>query len=349
MLRLCRQIQHFQLNWNLKTMSSKSLAGEEAATRRRRPAAIEADEKVYVAVGKVVKESKSVLTWTLQNNSAGKKICIILVHQPSNKLPLFGGIQEAETRKRHEKERSAAHKILDDYISICQKMGFRAEKLMVENDSIAKGILEIISSYGVRNLVMGAASDSRYSRNMMEVKSRKAISVRGQIISILKLGFPILSAVESFCSVCRSLCAGCEFIVVQLLSLGFVHPFDQEQTGEKHRKRRGIGNCIFSHKMSNVDEGVSSELNDENQQRKEKIYLPICEHEHWYLAIVNMEIKEVYLLDSYALKDDSPRKEKIRQILSVLDEMLHHDNFEAKSEETIPLLKTTQSKLHHLL
>ncbi|CAI0418009.1 unnamed protein product, partial [Linum tenue] len=75
-----------------------------------------------------------------------------------------------------------------------------------------------------------------------------------------------------------------------------------------------------------------------------KIYLPICEHEHWYLAIVNMEIKEVYLLDSYALKDDSPRKEKIRQILSVLDEMLHHDNFEGKSEETIPLLKTFEVK-----
>ncbi|CAL1413823.1 unnamed protein product [Linum trigynum] len=170
-------------------MSSKSLAREEAATRRRRPAAIEADEKVYVAVGKIVKESKSVLTWTLQNNSAGKKICIILVHQPSNKLPLFGGIQEAETRKRHEKERSAAHKILDDYISICQKMGFRAEKLMVENDSIAKGILEIISSYGVRNLVMGAASDSRYSRNMMEVKSRKAISVRLQAPALCQICF----------------------------------------------------------------------------------------------------------------------------------------------------------------
>ncbi|CAL1355085.1 unnamed protein product [Linum trigynum] len=60
------------------------------------------------------------------------------------------------------------------------------------------------------------------------------------------------------------------------------------------------------------------------------IYLPICEHEHWYLAIVNMEIKGVYLLDSYALKDDSSRKDNIRQILSVLDEMLHHDNFEAK-------------------
>ncbi|CAN1157390.1 U-box domain-containing protein 33 [Linum perenne] len=51
---------------------------------------------------------------------------------------------------------------------------------MIEKESTVKGILEIISSHGVRNLVMGAASDKNYSRNMTEIKSRKAISVRLQ-------------------------------------------------------------------------------------------------------------------------------------------------------------------------
>jgi hypothetical protein len=44
------------------------------------------EEKIFVAVGKSVKECKSMLFWALQN-SGGKRICIIHVHQPAQMIP----------------------------------------------------------------------------------------------------------------------------------------------------------------------------------------------------------------------------------------------------------------------
>uniref|UniRef100_A0A2C9WRN7 RING-type E3 ubiquitin transferase n=3 Tax=Manihot esculenta TaxID=3983 RepID=A0A2C9WRN7_MANES len=86
-------------------------------------------------------------------------------------------LKEQEVRAYREIERQEMHKILDGYLFICRKMGVQAEKLYIEMESIENGILELISGHGIRKLVMGAAADKRYSRNMMDVKSKKAISV----------------------------------------------------------------------------------------------------------------------------------------------------------------------------
>ncbi|XP_012083381.1 U-box domain-containing protein 33 isoform X3 [Jatropha curcas] len=152
------------------------------------------EEKVYVAVGKNVKEYKSLLLWALQN-SGGKKICIIHVHQPAQMIPLMGtkfhatSLKEQEVRAYREIERQAMHEILDEYILLCWQMGVRAEKLHIEMESIEKGILELISSHCIRKLVMGAAADKRYSRNMMDIKSKKAIFVRLQAPASCQIKF----------------------------------------------------------------------------------------------------------------------------------------------------------------
>ena len=44
------------------------------------------EEKIFVAVGKSVKECKTMLFWALQN-SVGKRICVIHVHQPAQMIP----------------------------------------------------------------------------------------------------------------------------------------------------------------------------------------------------------------------------------------------------------------------
>ena len=51
------------------------------------PVARVIEDKIYVAVGKHLKESKSVLLWALQH-SGGKSICIIHVHQPAQMIPV---------------------------------------------------------------------------------------------------------------------------------------------------------------------------------------------------------------------------------------------------------------------
>lgn len=45
------------------------------------------EEKIFVAVDKHVAKSKSTLIWALQN-TGGKKICLIHVHQPSQMIPV---------------------------------------------------------------------------------------------------------------------------------------------------------------------------------------------------------------------------------------------------------------------
>lgn len=50
-------------------------------------AAVE-EEKVYVALGKEVKEGKANLLWALENSSREKKIVIVHVYRPAQKIPM---------------------------------------------------------------------------------------------------------------------------------------------------------------------------------------------------------------------------------------------------------------------
>ena len=65
-------------------MAGKMASGREIVEE---PVARVIEEKIFVAVGKSVKECKLMLFWALQN-SGGKRICIIHVHQPSQMIPL---------------------------------------------------------------------------------------------------------------------------------------------------------------------------------------------------------------------------------------------------------------------
>ncbi|ESQ39212.1 hypothetical protein EUTSA_v10001310mg [Eutrema salsugineum] len=152
------------------------------------------EEKIFVAVDKQVAKSKSTLIWALQN-TGGKKICIIHVHQPSQMIPLMGAkfpvssVKEEEVRVFREKEREKVHMILDEYLRICQQRGVRAEKMFIEMESIENGIVQLITELGIRKLVMGAAADRHHSRRMTELKSRKAIFVRREAPALCQIWF----------------------------------------------------------------------------------------------------------------------------------------------------------------
>ncbi|WCJ22783.1 U-box domain-containing protein kinase family protein [Euphorbia peplus] len=147
------------------------------------PVAQVIEEKIHVAVGKNLKEYKSLLLWAIQH-SGGKRICIVHVHQPAQMIPLLGtkfpasSLKEQEVRAYREIERQEMHKLLDEYTLFCLQFGgVRLERLHIERERIEEGILELISQHGVRKLVMGAAADKRYSRSMTCIKSKKSISV----------------------------------------------------------------------------------------------------------------------------------------------------------------------------
>lgn len=143
------------------------------------------DDKVYVAVGKDLKENQSTLRWAL-HNSGGRQICILHVHQRALKIPMMGTkfrleqLEAHQVTAYHELERQEMLQLLEKYNQICRKAGVCAEVHYIEMDSIEKGIVEFILNHNVRRLVMGAATDRQYSRRMVDLKSRKAIYVRLQ-------------------------------------------------------------------------------------------------------------------------------------------------------------------------
>ncbi|KAJ8565372.1 hypothetical protein K7X08_007948 [Anisodus acutangulus] len=143
------------------------------------------DDVMYVAVGKELKETEPALTWAL-NKSGGRKICILHVHVPTQKIPMMGTkfnidqLDVQQVRAYHEKERQGMYKILENYILICGRAGVRADKLVIEMDSIENGIVELISQHGIGMLVMGAAANKCYSKKMTGLRSKKAIYVRLQ-------------------------------------------------------------------------------------------------------------------------------------------------------------------------
>ncbi|ANM62082.1 U-box domain-containing protein [Arabidopsis thaliana] len=117
------------------------------------------DEKIYVAVGSDL-GNKSTLVWAIQN-TGGKEFCIVHVHQPL-----------------YRKEKEKTQKILDKYLQKCRQMQVCAEMIHIKMESVEKGIIQLISERNVKKLVMGAASDTRYSMRMADLLSTKAIYIR---------------------------------------------------------------------------------------------------------------------------------------------------------------------------
>uniref|UniRef100_A0A7N2MF47 RING-type E3 ubiquitin transferase n=1 Tax=Quercus lobata TaxID=97700 RepID=A0A7N2MF47_QUELO len=141
------------------------------------------EDIIYVALGTDVRECKSILLWAVQN-SGGKRICILHVHQPPQLIPFMGTrapaskLKESIVREYREKERQKMQKTLDDYLLICRQMGVQAKKVYTEMDCIKEGIVDLISQHDIKKLVMGAAAEKQYKKKMMELRSTKAMYVR---------------------------------------------------------------------------------------------------------------------------------------------------------------------------
>ncbi|BAT92335.1 hypothetical protein VIGAN_07103200 [Vigna angularis var. angularis] len=104
------------------------------------------NDTICVVVAKNVKDSKLNLIWAIQNSGGmGAKF-------PESAL------RKQEVQDYHEGK---------EELYICQRMGVRAGKLLIEMDCVEKGIVELIHQYGIQRLVMGAASDKYHARLSM--------------------------------------------------------------------------------------------------------------------------------------------------------------------------------------
>ncbi|KAK1313517.1 U-box domain-containing protein 33 [Acorus calamus] len=162
--------------------SSSSTAARSVSISEIEESSPPDEEMVYVAVGKNMKETKTLLDSVLREYSGRRsKIGILHVHQPDQWIPMgLGGKFPAESLsttqlKAHRlKENEKVQKMLDGYLLICAKQKVPAEKIFINRDDIGKGIVELVVQLGIRRLVMG----SQYSKSLRAPRSKTAVFVQ---------------------------------------------------------------------------------------------------------------------------------------------------------------------------
>ncbi|KAL8544002.1 hypothetical protein ACS0TY_004523 [Phlomoides rotata] len=142
----------------------------------------DSNSPIYVAVGRNVKEGKSLLTWALENFE-GTRICLLHVHQSPNFVSLLNGKLPASSLKTQtikpcqEFEPLKMQKLINQYFHFLSQMGKQADKVWIEMRNIEKGILQLINQHGIRRLIMGAAAETFTAKKLSDTNSSKAMVV----------------------------------------------------------------------------------------------------------------------------------------------------------------------------
>lgn len=142
------------------------------------------DNTVFVAVGKNLKEGKSVLSWAVNNFAGtGRRICLLHVHQPTQLLSTLDGklldtkLKQAVVTTCQELERQRMNKLMNQYLAFLCQAGIPRDKVCLEMNVVEKGIVQAVCEYNIRWLVMGAAAVKYFSKKLLKLKSNKAIFV----------------------------------------------------------------------------------------------------------------------------------------------------------------------------
>ncbi|CAN6210122.1 unnamed protein product [Urochloa humidicola] len=152
-------------------------------------AAVVADDggrKLYVAVGKDVKDGKSSLSAAQSLGLLAGDLSPVLlhVHQPADrimsglcKVPA-SQLEEKELKAYREIERDDMNKLLNEYMTYCRLyLKVQAETLVIEKNNVANGIIELINQHRITKLVMGMSS---FSTKRKVPKSKVAAIVHQQ-------------------------------------------------------------------------------------------------------------------------------------------------------------------------
>ncbi|KAK3144001.1 hypothetical protein QOZ80_4AG0307630 [Eleusine coracana subsp. coracana] len=182
-----------------RTAASRFTSNAVSSPVAASPVAVE--DKIFVAVPREPKHGKSTLKWALQNlakDASRFRIIIAHVHVPAQMIPSamkLGAIVPCSTmgpeelRASRQQERAKLEKKLHEYIQICRRVKVNCEKVSVQKDDIAEGILELIALHGIKKLVMGAAADKNYSKTMKAPTSKTALRIMDRAAPSCKIWF----------------------------------------------------------------------------------------------------------------------------------------------------------------
>ncbi|KAL5675272.1 hypothetical protein ACJX0J_011403, partial [Zea mays] len=95
--------------------------------------------------------------------------------------------QELRAYRQHEREKM--EKKLNEYVLICRRLKVNCDIVAIQNDDIANGVINLISLHGIKKLVVGAASDKKYSKTMKAPTSNTALKIMEGAASPCKIWF----------------------------------------------------------------------------------------------------------------------------------------------------------------
>uniref|UniRef100_A0A453PSF4 UspA domain-containing protein n=1 Tax=Aegilops tauschii subsp. strangulata TaxID=200361 RepID=A0A453PSF4_AEGTS len=123
-------------------------------------------EQVYVAVG----GSKAMVLWALHKFPKDTAFVLLHVCSQPKLIPIMGAriparqVQEQELTSYKKMELQRINDSLDQHLLLCAQEKVQAEKLVVESDDVAEGLVQLITEHHVTALVMGAAADKHYTK-----------------------------------------------------------------------------------------------------------------------------------------------------------------------------------------
>eukprot|EP00267_Zea_mays_P057463 XP_023157499.1 U-box domain-containing protein 33 [Zea mays] len=157
------------------------------------------DDKIFVAVPEELKHGKSNLLWALHNlarDASSSRIAIAHVHVPAQMITMglgasvhYSTMRPQELRAYRQHEREKMEKKLNEYVLICRRLKVNCDIVAIQNDDIANGVINLISLHGIKKLVVGAASDKKYSKTMKAPTSNTALKIMEGAASPCKIWF----------------------------------------------------------------------------------------------------------------------------------------------------------------
>ncbi|KAJ1280324.1 hypothetical protein BS78_04G223200 [Paspalum vaginatum] len=184
--------------WSARCSPATSSAGSlrDELDEDELSAAADADT-VFVAVPEEVGDGRSTLLWALHNLvDDGSKVVMVHVHSPARAIAQIRdhtSMKPEEIKKYRELKREKAENNLDAYLLIAkytrEDLEVDSAKVIIERDSVAKGLEELIALHNITKLVMGAAADQHFSKEMNAPKSKTALKLMETAAASCKIWF----------------------------------------------------------------------------------------------------------------------------------------------------------------
>lgn len=158
----------------------------------------ERSEEVFIAVTGDVYDGMGTLLWVMRNlANCGSRVVIAHVHSPTRAIHKLrakadhASMRPEEVHRYRNLVRERAEKNMDEYVLTAKRArrGLKIDKVMIEMDDVADGLVKLIALYGITKLVMGAAADQHYSKEMKTPKSKTALKLMETVAPLCKIWF----------------------------------------------------------------------------------------------------------------------------------------------------------------